>query len=93
MKHAGKLTRERVLDVAERLFAQKGFDAASIRDIAKKAGVNKSLVHYYFENKLDMFNQLAELYLKRTRSFTTDFFSSLSVNSNPNFTFEMRNIK
>ena len=31
-------TRERILDVAERLFARRGLDAVSVRDITRKAG-------------------------------------------------------
>jgi TetR/AcrR family transcriptional regulator len=41
----------RLLDEAERLFADQGFAATSVRAIADAAGVNPSLVHYYFGNK------------------------------------------
>lgn len=40
-----------ILQVAERLFADKGFDGTSIRDIAKQAKINIAMVSYYFGSK------------------------------------------
>ncbi len=44
-------TRERVLDVAERLFAEHGYAEASIRRLAAEAGVNLGAVNYHFVTK------------------------------------------
>ncbi len=44
-------TRDRVLDVAERLFAERGLDAVSIRDITGAAGVNLGAINYHFGTK------------------------------------------
>lgn len=41
----------RVLDIAESLFAEQGFAATSIRQIADQAEVNPALIHYYFKSK------------------------------------------
>jgi AcrR family transcriptional regulator len=41
-------TKERILDVAERLFADRGFPATSLRDITSEAGVNIASVNYHF---------------------------------------------
>jgi hypothetical protein len=43
--------RNCILDAAEKLFADKGFDAAGITEIANTADVTKSLIYYYFKNK------------------------------------------
>jgi len=43
--------QETLLDVAERLFSEKGFAATSVRELADTAGVNPALVHYYFGSK------------------------------------------
>jgi AcrR family transcriptional regulator len=40
-----------ILHVAEALFAEKGFDGTSIRDIAKEAKINIAMVSYYFGSK------------------------------------------
>ena len=45
-------TKTRILDTAERLFAQKGFDAVSLRNIIASAKVNLAAVHYHFGSKL-----------------------------------------
>lgn len=44
-------TRDRLLDTAERLFAQQGLDATSLRHITAEAGVNLAAVHYHFGSK------------------------------------------
>ena len=40
-----------ILEVAETLFAEKGFDGTSIRDISKEAKINIAMVSYYFGSK------------------------------------------
>ena len=44
-------TKSRILDTAERLFAQSGFDAVSLRNIIAAAKVNLAAVHYHFGSK------------------------------------------
>jgi AcrR family transcriptional regulator len=44
-------TRDRILDAAERLFADHGFEGASIRAIVEAAKVNLAAVHYHFHSK------------------------------------------
>ena len=44
-------TRERLLSAAMRLFAEKGFDKATVRGICAAAGVNVALVNYHFKSK------------------------------------------
>jgi AcrR family transcriptional regulator len=48
--------REQILDAALRIFAQKGFVGASIRDIAKEVGVTEGLLYHYFESKEQLLN-------------------------------------
>ncbi len=51
-------TRERILDAAERLFAEHGFDATSTASIASLASVPKGLLFYYFPTKPDLLRVL-----------------------------------
>jgi AcrR family transcriptional regulator len=44
-------TRERILDTAERLFAERGYGATSLRSIIAEAKVNLAAVHYHFRTK------------------------------------------
>ncbi len=46
--------QERLLDVAEQQFAEQGYAATSIRQLAGQADVNPALVHYYFGTKKDL---------------------------------------
>ncbi|HET6591271.1 MAG TPA: TetR/AcrR family transcriptional regulator [Xanthomonadales bacterium] len=46
--------QQALLDAAEDLFAEQGFAATPVRQIAERAGVNPALVHYYFGNKKDL---------------------------------------
>lgn len=72
----GEATRERVLDAAERLFADHGFDAVSIRQIAQEAGVTLGVVGFHGGAKLDLFRtilarRVATLTAARTEALTT----------------------
>jgi AcrR family transcriptional regulator len=64
-------SREKLIQSAERLFGERGFNGVSVRDIANNAQVNSALVGYYFRGKEGL---LAEVYtrhcvpLKRERA-------------------------
>jgi AcrR family transcriptional regulator len=44
-------TRERIIDAAGEIFAERGFDSTTIRDICQSAGANVAAVNYYFGDK------------------------------------------
>lgn len=52
--------REQILDAALHVFANKGFDRASNKDIAKEAGITTGLIYHYFENKGALLKSLLE---------------------------------
>ena len=52
--------REQILDGAKRVFMEQGFEAASMNDITRAAGVSKGTIYVYFENKEDLFGSLIE---------------------------------
>lgn len=49
---------EQLLDAAEELFSRHGLHGVTVRDIAEKVGVHKSLVHYYFTDKQEVFDRV-----------------------------------
>ncbi|MFP4144757.1 MAG: TetR/AcrR family transcriptional regulator [Phycisphaeraceae bacterium] len=57
-------TRERLLDAAERLFAESGYAGTSIRDLTAEAGCNIAAVNYHFGGKDALYQQV---YLRRLR--------------------------
>jgi len=54
-------TKERILEVALRLFNERGYDKTSLREIAEELGVTKAALYYYFETKRQI---LLELHLR-----------------------------
>lgn len=54
-------TRQEVLDAARDCFAASGYDGATIRAVAAKAGVDPALVHHFFGSKADLFAAAMEL--------------------------------
>ncbi len=50
-------TREKILTAAVRVFAELGFEAASMGSIANRAGLKKALVQYHFETKLNLWQE------------------------------------
>jgi len=57
--------RERILDAAERVFAQHGFFAARVSEIAKQAGVADGTIYLYFKSKDDLLISLFENRMKQ----------------------------
>jgi AcrR family transcriptional regulator len=47
-------TKEKLLDTAERLFGQNGYEATSLRQIIAEAGVNLAAIHYHFGSKEEL---------------------------------------
>jgi len=53
-----KTTRMKILEAASEVFGDKGYRAATVRDICKKAGVNQALINYYFNSKQQLYNEI-----------------------------------
>ena len=50
--------RDRIVEAATREFATRGFDGARMDALARRAGVNKALLYYYFPNKQELYRRL-----------------------------------
>jgi AcrR family transcriptional regulator len=53
--------KEQIIEAAIDLFAQKGFEGTSVRDLAAKADVNVAMVNYYFGSKDKLFEAVVEM--------------------------------
>jgi AcrR family transcriptional regulator len=60
----GQDTKERILDVAERLFAEQGFEQTSLRALTAEAAVNLAAVHYHFGSKERLFEAVLQRLLE-----------------------------
>lgn len=71
--------RERILRAAVSLFAQKGFSAVGVREIARAAGVNSAMISYYFEGKTGILKDiLQEFFARYARVFESVDYSRMS---------------
>jgi len=61
-------TRERILEAALAAFAQQGFDGATTRDIATRAGVNLGLIAYHFGGKDKLWREAVHLAFSELRA-------------------------
>ena len=58
MKRPSEITRERILKTAVRLFAERGYEATSIRTLAAKAHVNQAAINYHFKTKDGLYREV-----------------------------------
>ncbi|HRG01151.1 MAG TPA: TetR/AcrR family transcriptional regulator [Bacteroidia bacterium] len=58
-------TEQKIIEAAETVFHEKGFDGARMQEIADKANINKGLLHYYFKSKDALFDAIFNMAIKR----------------------------
>ncbi|MEL4317753.1 TetR family transcriptional regulator [Leifsonia sp. YIM 134122] len=61
-------SRGRIVAAAEKEFAARGYDATSMRAVARRAGVDAALVHHYFDDKADLFAEVIAAPLRPDRA-------------------------
>ena len=71
---------ENILFNAEKLFAEKGFEGTSIREISKEANVNISMISYYFGSKEKLFEKIFEFRMNESLSFAKDVLADQKMN-------------
>ena len=79
-------TRDRLLKVAERLFAQKGYDSVSVREITNAAHCNLAAVNYHFGNKKALYQQMfRERWMSRAQRILACFEENLAARDETSF--------
>ena len=63
-------TKEQILNNALHMFAQSGYNAVSIRDIAKAVNIKESSIYYHFHNKQDILDSLVNKYESHIKELT-----------------------
>ena len=77
-------TKERILESAEALFAEKGYHGVSIREITTAAKCNMASVHYHFNNKLNLYLEVFRArWIPREKRMYDGFLASLAGEQAP----------
>ena len=58
-------TEQKILEAAKKVFIQKGLDGTRLDGIAKEAGINKALLHYYFRSKENLFETIFDQMIEK----------------------------
>lgn len=75
----GISAKDKILNAAESMFATKGYDAATIGEIGKLAGVNSALLYYYFANKEAILRQMMESAIAEVNRMVNDRFNEITL--------------
>ncbi len=66
MEDKGRTTREKIMDAAGEVFGRRGYAAATVREICKRAGVNVAAINYYFQGKEGLYREVARDLISET---------------------------
>ncbi len=69
-------TEEKIFNAAKKVFVEKGSDGARMQEIANEAGINKSLLHYYYRSKDKLFAAVFEFFASKFFPNIFEVFSS-----------------
>jgi len=74
--HEDQNNRQRIMEEAVDLFAHKGYEAVSVREIAEAAEVTKPVIYYYFQNKRDLYLNLIGDAFQQSHRIYNDIFKA-----------------
>ena len=81
-------TEDRIFEAATEVYIEKGLDGSRMQDIADRAGINKSLLHYYYRSKDKLFNTVFEMIaMKMLKKFAPVFEGNLTFEEKIRFFF------
>jgi len=69
-------TEEKILEAAKDVFVENGLSGARMQEIANKAGINKSLLHYYYRSKEKLFGTVFKFIFSKLSVKIFDIFES-----------------
>lgn len=90
--HNAEGARQAILDAAEEVFAEHGFDGARVDDIARQAGYNKSLLFQYFGDKLTLYAEVIRRADDQTHALQDEALSTMLNAATVDQTDEIRKL-
>lgn len=90
INETNKPTKEKIFDTSIDLFSQKGFDAVSVREIARKVGIRESSIYNHYQNKEAILDAIIDHFISELSqsSQTTDETNNL-ISQGPEAFFEI----
>ena len=86
-------TRERLLDAAEMLFAHKGYNGITVREITRKAQCNQAAVNYHFRSKKNLYLEVFKSrWIPRSKRIQSSFWNSLEMDPHPSPDLVIRHV-
>jgi AcrR family transcriptional regulator len=76
-------TKERILQIAEELFAERGFEGARTRDIAERAEINISTLHFHWTSKEELYAAVYRRLLAQRAELAEEIFALLASTPQP----------
>jgi AcrR family transcriptional regulator len=76
MQQIDKTTEEKIFEAAQFVFVEKGLDGARMQEIADKAEINKSLLHYYYRSKEKLFTEVFKMVINKFLPNTVEIFQT-----------------
>ena len=74
-----EIRKQEILDVAMRVFAEKGYETTTMKDIAKEAGVVAGLCYHYFQNKHALYQEALTQYARACSKPFADVFKQTGL--------------
>jgi AcrR family transcriptional regulator len=88
-KKDSKPTKERIFDVSLELFSQRGFDAVSVREIAREVGIRESSIYNHYKNKEAILDTIIEYFIGQlAQSGLPDDLGDELISQNPEVFFK-----
>ena len=78
-----KQARERLLDAAEKLFSEKGFDGIGIRELTSQAECNIAAVNYHFGSKAELYKQMFRRHMEKVFSLQKEKIKEVMQSEKP----------
>ncbi|MCG8336388.1 MAG: TetR/AcrR family transcriptional regulator [Proteobacteria bacterium] len=74
MPRNSEASQKKIMEVAVKIFASKGFDGARVDEIAREAKVNKALIYYYFKSKSLILEEIFRVFHSETAELIISYF-------------------
>jgi AcrR family transcriptional regulator len=82
-------TKDKILGVAHKLFAEKGFNGVGIREIASVADVNIAAINYHFNNKENLYQQTIKASTEIMAEATSKIYAKLEPKNTENLSIQL----